>query len=112
VGGGQRFFICSSKTPTAYDTDNFTSLFGFLDFPEQRRSLSPVCIRRRNHATVSRAFYPWGARIEFEELMKVRLELEEHELEEIIQLVKRLTDTLERLEELLDDDVQETGTDV
>ena len=44
--------------------------------------------------------------------MKVRLELDQHELEEIIQLVKRLTDTLERLEELLDDDVQETGTDV
>ena len=44
--------------------------------------------------------------------MKVRLELEEHELEEIIQLVKRLTDTLERLEELLDEDVQEIGTEV
>jgi len=44
--------------------------------------------------------------------MRVRLELDEHELEEIIQLVKRLTDTLERLEELLDDDVQETETDV
>ena len=44
---------------------------------------------------------PLGARIEFEELMKLRLELEEHELEEIIQLVRRLTDTLERLEELL-----------
>jgi len=44
--------------------------------------------------------------------MKFRLELDEHELEEIIQLVKRLTDTLERLEELLDDDVQETETDV
>ncbi len=41
--------------------------------------------------------------------MKVRLELNEHELEEIINLVKRLTDTLERLEELLlDDDVQES----
>ena len=40
--------------------------------------------------------------------MKVRLELEEHELEEIIYLVKRLTDTLERLEELLDEDVQES----
>ena len=44
---------------------------------------------------------PLGARIEFEELMKVRLELEEHELEEIIQLVRRLTDTLEKLEEIL-----------
>ena len=44
--------------------------------------------------------------------MKVRLELDQNELEEIIQLVKRLTDTLERLEELLDDYVQETGTDV
>jgi len=44
--------------------------------------------------------------------MRVRLELDEHELEEIIQLVKRLTDTLERLEELLDDDVQETETEV
>jgi len=44
--------------------------------------------------------------------MKFRLELDEHELEEIIQLVKRLTDTLERLEELLDDDVQETETEV
>lgn len=41
--------------------------------------------------------------------MKVRLELNEHELEEIINLVKRLTDTLEKLEELLlDDDVQES----
>ena len=41
--------------------------------------------------------------------MKVRLELDERELEEIINLVKRLTDTLERLEELLlDDDVQES----
>ena len=55
---------------------------------------------------------PLGARIEFEERMKVRLELDQHELEEIIQLVKRLTDTLERLEELLDDDVQETGTEL
>lgn len=44
--------------------------------------------------------------------MRVRLELDEHELEEIIQLVKRLTDTLERLEELLDEDVQEIGTEV
>ena len=44
--------------------------------------------------------------------MKVRLELEQNELEEIIQLVKKLTDTLERLEELLDDDVQETGTEL
>ena len=44
--------------------------------------------------------------------MKFRLELDEHELEEIIQLVKRLTDTLERLEELLDEDVQEIGTEV
>jgi hypothetical protein len=44
--------------------------------------------------------------------MKATFELDEHELEEIIQLVKRLTDTLERLEELLDEDVQETGTDV
>lgn len=44
--------------------------------------------------------------------MKAKFELDEHELEEIIQLVKRLTDTLERLEELLDDDVQETETDV
>jgi hypothetical protein len=56
--------------------------------------------------------FPLGARIEFEELMRVTLELDDHELEEIIQLVKRLTDTLERLEELLDEDVQETGTDV
>ena len=55
---------------------------------------------------------PLEARFEFEELMKVTLELDEHELEEIIQLVKRLTDTLERLEELLDEDVQETGTEV
>lgn len=40
--------------------------------------------------------------------MKVRLELDEHELEEIINLVKRLTDTLEQLEELLlEEDVQE-----
>ena len=44
--------------------------------------------------------------------MKVTLELDEHELEEILQLVRRLTDTLERLEELLDEDVQETGTEV
>jgi hypothetical protein len=44
--------------------------------------------------------------------MRATFELNEHELEEIIQLVKRLTDTLERLEELLDEDVQETGTDV
>lgn len=44
--------------------------------------------------------------------MKVTLELDDHELEEIIQLVKRLTDTLERLEELLDEDVQETGTEM
>ena len=44
--------------------------------------------------------------------MKVRLELDQNELEEIIQLVKRLTDTLERLEELLDEDVQEIGTEV
>ena len=44
--------------------------------------------------------------------MKVKLELDDRELEEIIQLVKRLTDTLERLEELLDDDVQETGTEL
>ena len=56
--------------------------------------------------------FPLGARIEFEELMKVTLELDEHELEEILQLVKRLTDTLERLEELLDEDVQETGTEM
>ena len=40
--------------------------------------------------------------------MKVRLELEEHEIQELLQLVKRLTDTLERLEELLDEDVQES----
>ena len=41
--------------------------------------------------------------------MKVRLELDEHELEEIINLVKRLTDTLEQLEELLlEEDVQES----
>jgi hypothetical protein len=41
--------------------------------------------------------------------MKARIELNEHELEQIINLVKRLTDTLERLEELLlDDDVQES----
>lgn len=41
--------------------------------------------------------------------MKVRLELDEHELEEIIHLVKRLTDTLEKLEELLlEEDVQES----
>ena len=40
--------------------------------------------------------------------MKVRLELDEHELNEIINLVKRLTDTLEQLEELLlEEDVQE-----
>lgn len=44
--------------------------------------------------------------------MEATFKLNEHELEEIIQLVKRLTDTLERLEELLDEDVQETGTDV
>ena len=44
--------------------------------------------------------------------MKVKLELDDRELEEIIQLVKRLTDTLERLEELLDEDVQETGTEL
>ena len=44
--------------------------------------------------------------------MKVRLELDDRELEEIIQLVKKLTDTLERLEELLDEDVQETGTEL
>ena len=45
--------------------------------------------------------------------MKVRLELDEHELEEIICLVKRLTDALEKLEELiLEEDVQEPGTDV
>jgi hypothetical protein len=44
--------------------------------------------------------------------MRATFELNEHELEEIIQLVKRLTDTLERLEELLDEDVQETGTEV
>ena len=44
--------------------------------------------------------------------MKATFELDEHELEEIIRLVKRLTDTLERLEELLEEDVQETGTDV
>ena len=44
--------------------------------------------------------------------MKAKFELDEHELEEIIQLVKRLTDTLERLEELLDEDVQEIGTEV
>ena len=37
--------------------------------------------------------------------MKVRLELDEHELEEIINLVKRLTDTLEQLEELLEIDI-------
>ena len=40
------------------------------------------------------------------------MELDQNELEEIIQLVKRLTDTLERLEELLDEDVQEIGTEV
>ncbi len=41
--------------------------------------------------------------------MKVRLELDEHELNEIINLVKRLTDTLEQLEELLlEEDVQES----
>jgi len=44
--------------------------------------------------------------------MKAKFELDEHELTEIIQLVKRLTDTLERLEELLDEDVQEIGTEV
>jgi len=44
--------------------------------------------------------------------MKATFELDEHELEEIIYLVKRLTDTLERLEELLDEDVQEPGTEV
>ena len=44
--------------------------------------------------------------------MKATFKLDEHELEEIIQLVKRLTDTLERLEELLEEDVQETGTEV
>jgi len=56
--------------------------------------------------------FPLGARIEFEEPMKAKFELDQHELEEIIQLVKRLTDTLERLEELLDEDVQETGTEM
>ena len=40
--------------------------------------------------------------------MKATLELDEQELEEIIRLVKRLTDTLERLEELLEEDVQES----
>ena len=41
--------------------------------------------------------------------MKVRLELDEHELNEIINLVKRLTDILEQLEELLlEEDVQES----
>ena len=71
-----------------------------------------MCICRGSRAKASRAFYPWGARIEFEEPMKATFELDEHELEEIIRLVKRLTDTLERLEELLEEDVQETGTDV
>ena len=35
--------------------------------------------------------------------MKVRLELDQNELEEIIQLVRRLTDTLEKLEEILEE---------
>jgi len=35
--------------------------------------------------------------------MKVTLELDEHELEEILQLVRRLTDTLEKLEEILEE---------
>jgi len=46
---------------------------------------------------------PLEARFEFEELMKVTLELDEHELEEILQLVRRLTDTLEKLEEILEE---------
>tara|TARA_Y100001938_G_C8075178_1_gene425596 strand:- start:1916 stop:2041 length:126 start_codon:yes stop_codon:yes gene_type:complete len=41
--------------------------------------------------------------------MKVRLDLEQHELEEILQLVKKLTDALERVEDMLqDEDVQES----
>ena len=40
-----------------------------------------------------------GARIEFEELMKVRIELEQQDVEEAILLIKRLTDALERVEE-------------
>jgi len=82
-----------------------------IDGPEQRRSLSPCAYTGETTLRLAVPL-PLGARTEFEELMKVRLELEEHELEEIIQLVKRLTDTLERLEELLDEDVQETETDV
>jgi len=43
------------------------------------------------------------ARTEFEELMKVRVELDQHELEEIILLVQRLTEALEKIERFLED---------
>lgn len=45
-----------------------------------------------------------GARIEFEELMKVRIELEEQDVEEVILLIKRLTDVLERVEEFIEEE--------
>ena len=35
--------------------------------------------------------------------MKVRLELDQNELEEILQLVKRLTEALEEVENILQD---------
>jgi hypothetical protein len=44
-----------------------------------------------------------GARIEFEELMKVRIELEQQDVEEAILLIKRLTDALERVEEFIEE---------
>ena len=43
------------------------------------------------------------ARTEFEELMRVTLELDQHELEEIILLVQRLTEALEEVERFLED---------
>jgi len=103
----------ASKTPTVYGmAPCLLPSSGFLSMGLNKGVLFPPCAYAEEAALRLVVPLSLGARIEFEGLMKVRLELDDRELEEIIQLVKRLTDTLERLEELLDDDVQETGTDV
>lgn len=101
------------KTPAVYDTAPcLLPSSGFLSMGLNKGVLFPPCAYAEEAALRLVVPLSLGARIEFEEPMKATFELDEHELKEIIYLVKRLTDTLERLEELLDEDVQETGTEV
>jgi hypothetical protein len=53
--------VIRPKTPAAYDMDHVTPQFRFsIDGPEQRRSLSSVCICRGSRAKASRAFILGG----------------------------------------------------